>query len=327
MRKAAPFLLIGAFFALLLPRISQSIAQGDVYPEWSTMRSDPLGAKVLYLALQRSGRAQVERNYEALDEVRPKRAQYVLLGVSPLMFQNPKPLERLLTEEGVVLLALRPASGKVGLRTERFGFIQVPRAGLQLRSDEWKCLDGERTSCWFAEKALGKGKVRAMADGSVLRNGELHHERDTATIARAFAGGLPVVFDESHLGVNETGGVGVLLSRYRLFPAVGLMLFAAMLFVWRNSVSLLPEREPVSAAMTPQPAASLRTLLAQRIPSGKLLEALATEWRRALPLLPAWHRGRSEEMESALERAKTMKDPREGYAELQAAIRLRKGSA
>jgi hypothetical protein len=41
-----------------------------------------------------------------------------------------------------------------------------------------------------------------------------------------------------------------------------MLLFAALLFVWRNSVSLLPEREPVTAAMTPQPAASLRTLLA-----------------------------------------------------------------
>jgi len=105
------------------------------------------------------------------------------------------------------------------------------------------------------------------------------------------------------------------------------MLAAALLFVWRSSVSMLPEREPVSASMAPQPAASLRTLLAQRVPRGKLLETLVDEWKRALPLLPVWHRGRVPEMDAALERAGALKDVRQGYAELQAAVRLRKGSA
>ena len=50
MRKLVPFLLLGAFLALLIPRMLQSMAQSGAYPEWSTHRSDPLGAKVLYLA-------------------------------------------------------------------------------------------------------------------------------------------------------------------------------------------------------------------------------------------------------------------------------------
>ncbi|MBL8237568.1 MAG: hypothetical protein JNM66_09130 [Bryobacterales bacterium] len=322
MRKLAPILMLAAFFALLLPRLLQSIAQGDVYPEWSTMRSDPLGLKVLYLALERTGAVQVERNYEPWRQARPRRAQYVMMGASPTLLQDTKDLDKLLSAGGLVLVALRPANAKTVLRTEKLGFLQVTRTEVALKSGDWKCLLGSPDYC----KLAAKGRLWLLADGSPLRNGELHEERQTDLLARLFGNGLPVVFDESHLGVVESGGVGVLLKRYRLFPAVGMLFFAALLFVWRNSVSLLPEREPVTPAMTPQPAASLRTLLAQRVPKNKLLVTLVDEWKRALPLLPSWHSGRAGHIEAALERALATKDLRQGYAELQSAIRLRKGS-
>lgn len=323
MRKAAPFLIVGAFFALLLPRMMQSMAQGDVYPEWSTMRSDPLGAKVLFKALERMGGLAVERSYEPWRVIKPRKAQYVLLGESPLALNDRKDIDRLLSAEGRMLLALRPALSKSSIRTEKFGFVPVSRSEVELRGAQWRCLDGTRERCRLAED----GRIWLLADGSPLRNGRLHEARNTELVARLFATGMPVVFDESHLGVTESGGVGVLLRRYRLFPALGMMLAAALLFVWRSSVSLLPEREPVTAAMAPQPAASLRTLLEQRVPRGKLLETLVAEWKRALPLLPSWQAGRAEDMDAALERAREWKDMKQGYAELQAAIRLRKGSA
>ncbi len=324
MRKLAPFLMLAAFAALLIPRMMQSIAQGDVYPEWSTLRSDPMGAKVLYLSLERMG--AVRRSYEPWKEAAPQRAQYVWMGSSPLLLADTKELEKLLGAGGVAMVVLRPATEKSLLRTEKLGFLQAPKAGLVLKGEEWQCLDGTRENCALAERSLGKGRVWLVADGSPLRNGELQKARRTEWVARLFGAGMPVVFDESHLGVSESGGVGVLLRRYRLFPAIGLMLGAALLFVWRSSVSLLPERAPVTPAMAPQPAASLRTLLAQRVPRDKLLATLVEEWKRALPLLPVWHRGRADEMEAALERARVMKDTRQGYAELQAAIQLRKGS-
>jgi len=323
MRKAAPFLMLAAFVALLVPRMMLSIAQGDVYPEWSTMRSDPLGTKVLFLALQRTGGLAVERNYEPWRQATPRKAQYVMMGASPSVLADAKDLAKLVSAGGTVLLALPAGSSKFASRTERVGFVSASRTEISLRSEEWKCLDGTWERC----KLASKGAVRVLADGSPLRNGELHDARQTELVARLFGGGLPVVFNESHLGVVDTGGVGVLLQRYRLFPAIGMLLAAALLFVWRSSVSMLPEKEPVSAAMAPQPAASLRTLLAQRVPRPKLLGTMVEEWKRALPLLPTWHHGRVDEMEAALERVREVKDVKQGYAELQAAVRLRKGSA
>lgn len=323
MRKLVPFALIAGFVALLIPRMMQSMAQGDVYPEWSTMRSDPLGTKVLYLALGRMQGVAVSRSFESWKETRPQPVLYVVLGASPLMLADKKDVDKLVSGGGRLLVAAVPSRGKSALRTEKLGFVPVARGMVELRSEEWKCLLGERDRCRLAEK----GPVLYLADGSALRNGELQEKRDTELMAQLFGTGLPVVFDESHLGVVETGGVGVLLRRYRLFPAMALVLAAALLFVWRSSVSLLPEREPLSAGMQPQPAASLRTLLAQRVPRAKLLETLVDEWKRAWPLLPVWHRGRAEEMDAALAEARVLKDVQQGYVALQAAVRLRKGSA
>lgn len=323
MRKAAPFLMLAAFLALLVPRMTQSMAQSDVYPEFSTMRSDPAGAKVLFLSLERLAAAPVERNYEPWRQLRPAPARYVFLGASPLLLQDRKDLDKLLSAGGSVLIALRPPTANAALRTEKLGFLRATRTELELKGSAWQCLDGSPDRC----KLAAQGRLLLLADGSPLRNGALRGARQTGLLTRLFPPGVPVVFDESHLGVIESGGVGVLLRRYRLFPAIAALLAAALLFVWRSSVSVLPEREPVSPDMTPQPAASLRTLLAQRVPERKLLETLAEEWKRALPLLPSWQRGRAADVDAALHRARTMKNTRAGYAELQAAIRVRKGSA
>lgn len=320
MRRLIPFALLGVFFALLIPRLTQSFAQGDVYPEWSTLRSDPLGSKVLFLALSRMPGVTVERNFAPWKEQAARRAQYVFLGVGPAVVPE---LEKLLAGGGTVLAGLPSGRAKALPKTEKLGFVYVAPGEVELRTEAWQCEAGTRERC----RVLRKGGLVVMADGAPLRNGELHEKREAELVAKLFGAGLPVVFDESHLGVTETGGVGVLLRRYRLFPAIGMMLAAALLFLWRSGVSLLPEREPLSAGMTPQPAASLRTLLAQRVGPAKVLETLVSEWRRALPLLPSWQRGREAEMEAALERARGMKDLRQGYAELRAAVEPRKGSA
>ena len=144
MRKALPFLMLAAFLALLLPRMLQSIGQSTVYPEWSTMRSDPLGTKVLYLALERMEGLRVERNFQKWEDLRPRRALYMMMGVSPLLLKESDMLKKLASGGGVVVLALRPATVKAGSRTESLGFLHLPETGLELRSADWKCLAGER---------------------------------------------------------------------------------------------------------------------------------------------------------------------------------------
>jgi len=324
MRRILPLVFLFAFLALLLPRMMESMAQGDVYPDYSTLRSDPRGAKVLYESLRRTT-GNVSRNYEAWTSLDGGNAHYVLLGASPLVLKEDKDFESILRGGGVLLIALAPASSKANIRTEKMGFIHNVR-GLDLRGELWKCVIGDRDKCSLAERRVGKGTIRLLWSVRPLSNGSLHENRDAGLVAKLFPKDRAIVFDESHLGVEESGGVGVLLRRYRLMPAVAMLLVVALLFVWRNSTPMTPEKEPVTAAMAPQPAASLRTLLAQNVPGPKLLETMVEEWKRARHLLPVWHAGRTEEVEQTLATAKTRKDIRQGYADLRAALRPRRGN-
>ena len=324
MRRVLPLLFLFGFMALLLPRVMESMAQGDVYPDYSTLRSDPHGAKVLYESLRRTT-GTVSRNYEAWTTLEGSNAHYVMLGASPLVLKEEKDFGPILSGGGVLLIALAPASAKANIRTEKMGFIHNV-GGLALRGETWKCVIGEADKCTLAERGAGKGKIRLLSSVRPLSNGSLFDARDAELVAKLFPKDRAIVFDESHLGVEESGGVGVLLRRYRLMPALAMLLGVALLFVWRNSTPLTPEKEPVTAAMAPQPAASLRTLLEQNVPRPKLLETLVAEWKRARHLLPVWHAGRTEEIEQTLVTAKTRKDIQQGYAELRAALRPRKGN-
>ncbi len=67
---------------------------GDVYPPYSSLRSDPLGTKALFESLQTCCGLKVERNYEPFVEVsQRKHAAVLFLGVEDMeMDAVPKPL-------------------------------------------------------------------------------------------------------------------------------------------------------------------------------------------------------------------------------------------
>lgn len=327
MRSLIPVAMIVLFLAMLFPAMQRSMEGGSAYPVWSTHRSDPEGVKALYLAVEETAKTPVERNYIPPAELKPRRAQFVLLGVSPMLLDRDEVVSPLVAGGGVAVLGL--AAGRPILEKEsaRIGF-QVDKGGtLRLLEPKWRCLLGAREDCHLASRPHGKGEVWVLPNANRLRNAELRRAAPLAVIREVFRTGLPIVFDEQHLGVTDQTGVGVLLRRFRLFPLMAVLLGVALLFIWRSSVSLLPERPPDVDAAIPAPAASLETLLAQRIPRGKRLDTVVSEWRRALPLLPAWHRDRAEEMDAALEQAKLAPDMTSGYEELRRVVRPRRGLA
>src|SRR5690606_17698337 len=55
----------------LLHLFSLRFEQGDVYPQYSSLRADPLGTKALYDAFNSTGALQTQRNYRPLQRLRP----------------------------------------------------------------------------------------------------------------------------------------------------------------------------------------------------------------------------------------------------------------
>lgn len=95
MRRSTAFtlaMLIVVFFTtgwIFLTLISQRFSSGEIYPHYSSMRTDPLGAKALYESLDNTHAWECERNYKSLEKLEGASDQtLMLLHVSADTFSN-----------------------------------------------------------------------------------------------------------------------------------------------------------------------------------------------------------------------------------------------
>jgi len=88
-------------------------AQGDIYPAYSSLRPDPLGAQALYESLQLLPSFTLARNFEPLNKIPNGRRAIFLLGVDPHSFEysdqeNVAMIEKLASNGARVVVAMRP---------------------------------------------------------------------------------------------------------------------------------------------------------------------------------------------------------------------------
>ena len=82
MRKASWLMLALALFAFGLVQLFRwRFEAGDVYPPYSSLRTDPLGTQALFESLQAIRGVSVERNYQPLDRRKPTSGTIFYLGV------------------------------------------------------------------------------------------------------------------------------------------------------------------------------------------------------------------------------------------------------
>src|SRR6185437_8224622 len=76
-------LLVGLFAGLIVMSRSSS---HDAFPMYSSRRTGPMGASILYEVLGRS--VHTDRNYLPQNQFRPKQATVFYLGISPVTLAN-----------------------------------------------------------------------------------------------------------------------------------------------------------------------------------------------------------------------------------------------
>lgn len=114
-------LLFGGIAVLLQLRLDK----GDAYPRYSTLRSDPLGARAFYETLQRLDDNGVKRNFLPLGrEHPPAKTTWFFLGVSDHLVQlrsaaGDSLLRSILAQGGDVIIALRSGAGLLSPETRR----------------------------------------------------------------------------------------------------------------------------------------------------------------------------------------------------------------
>lgn len=292
-------LLLGFVWGLEQVIVSP-LETGTAYPEYSSLRSDPLGAMVLYESLAKV--MKVERLYKARLRSDPgPEITIFVLGVEPegwyhVKVDTLKEYEELTSKGARLVIAFLPVSKPWATDKElhtveakwhiRFNYRdlhadsdETPReTALEFKAGpEWKKIrEG------VVAKKLGAGTVVLVADSYPLSNEGLREEHDADLIVKLAGPASEIVFDENHFGVVEAGSVAKLMRKYRLEGALAVLALVAGLFLWRSASSLLPSRAPQEeqAVSGRDSLEGMTALLRRGIAEQDLVRICYEEWKK-----------------------------------------------
>ena len=293
--RIAALLVAGGFAYGLLRLFGMQFAPGDVYPEYSSLRSDPLGARLLFDSLARLPGMTVARNYFPLQFVEENGATVLLLALNPEAFTAAEPnlqtMERLAGRGNRVVAAMNaepldhaPRAGALESRWHvRFGFDSNKRHARHLyfvEANGWRVLDHVGEKLLAIERGFGQGSVVLFSESGDFNNESTAAADRLDVVAGAIGDYSRVIFDEQHLGIAESGSVVGLARRFRLNGlAFGLALCAA-LFLWKNAARFPPpaRARPVERLAGRTSLSGLLTLLRRNVPPPELAAACWQEW-------------------------------------------------
>ncbi len=135
------------------------------------------------------------------------------------------------------------------------------------------------------ERPYGKGTIVLASDSWFVSNEALVRERRPLLLAWLAGRAGTVIFDETHFGVNEDPGVAALGAKYRLQGLLAGLLLLAALFIWQNSMSLVPpgdgrRGQGGDVRSGKDSLAGLAGLLRRTIPRGDILAVCAETWKK-----------------------------------------------
>jgi len=189
--------------------------------------------------------------------------------------------------------------------------------------DAWQTIYARDKQAVLVERPWGLGAIVLASDSYLFSNEAMLKDRQPELLAWLIGDARHVVFDETHLGTLESPGVMTLVRRYRLHGVVAAVVVVALLFVWKNAVSLVPKREDAAVVMADtgqgkDANAALVNLLRRSISAGTVLAVCVDEWRRTFR--PATSRFEAQDAQiqaivNAQQRS-TRPDPAAAYREI-----------
>jgi hypothetical protein len=138
----------------------------------------------------------------------------------------------------------------------------------------WTPIDSIGAKLFAIERPFGKGAVVLLAASGDFSNQATVAQDGLEQVTSALGSNSRIVFDESHLGIAESGSVVGLARRFHMMGiAAGLAIFAA-LFIWRNASSFPVRQASLPVVLAGRTSASgLLTLLRKNIPPRDLTAA------------------------------------------------------
>jgi len=279
------------FAAALIALFNSDFAGGEVYPEYSTLRADPGGTKLLFDSLARVPGVSVARNFMPLQNLAANGSTVVMLG---LHGPDMDAIEKLAKSGARVVAALRsdwqPEPKESAAIFDQWKVrleVDAEKAPYRLYFSEakgWSSMESSGGRLTAIERPFGNGTVALLAASGDFSNQSTVEQDSLPEVTAALGSNSRIVFDESHLGIAESGSVVGLARRFHMMGmAAGLAIFAA-LFIWRNAASFpnaRPTSGPVAALSGRTSAAGLLTLLRKNIPQREITAACWQEWLAA----------------------------------------------
>jgi len=303
------FVVAGVFLAGAIYMLNVEFDTGDLYPEYSTLRTDPRGARLIYDSLAQIPGVTVARNYTPLENLDDPHSSILLLGL-PHSFESADQLklyERLATRGARVIGAFAPPwtfRGREALPSHKALSPLGKEWGVELGTDEhlkrtngqyfsraenWQPVEYEEGKLTAIERRFGEGAIVLLASSEDFTNESAIRMDRLDAVTTILGEPKRIVFDEAHLGIAETGSVVGLARRFRLSGmAFGLAICAA-LFIWRNAAAFPPPGPARSSGSFSgrTSRAGLLTLLHRHIPKSALLTTCWQQWlstnRRSVP--------------------------------------------
>jgi hypothetical protein len=286
--------LLAALFTYGLIHIfAIRFATGEVYPEYSSLRSSPAGAKLLYDSLSRMRGLSVTRNYFPLQYIEGSDATIFLLGLNAAQFAADEYLdiERLAARGNRLVIALTWEGAKSPEHTGeldkrwhvKLAFDPDEKHTHQLyfaEAPEWRVLDRDGPKILAMERNFEKGSVVLISESRGFANDATVKLAGLGLVTVAVGPHSRVIFDEQHFGIAESGSVVGLARRFRLTGLAAGLAFCAALFIWKNA-SGFPPPAPATRTDTLSGRTSLSglfTLLRRHIAPQDLAATCWNEW-------------------------------------------------
>jgi len=302
-RNVALGLILGAgLIAGGLYLLQIDFASGDVYPDYSSLRSDSSGSKLLYDTLARVPGIAVSRNLLPLDYLNGSDSVVLLLNVSPYSLNAAflKTADTLAARGNRVVTAMRELeqfedTGKPEVTGPlektwrvRLGFDSKASADRRLfirDATGWNVMEQSGTKLLAIERTVGKGSEVLFSDSGSFGDQSVADNAGFTRVSAAIGPYTKIVFDEQHLGIQQSGSVVGLARRFHLTGmALGLAICAA-LFIWRNAAAFPPpqlftknaahEATDISGRGS---RSGLLTLLRRHVPASDLARLSWKEW-------------------------------------------------
>ncbi|HEV3332347.1 MAG TPA: hypothetical protein VG096_15260 [Bryobacteraceae bacterium] len=302
-RTLAVALVLAAGFTWgILQLFRSQFAAGNFYPEYSSLRTDAKGAKLLFDSLSRVPGLNVTRNYLPLDYF-PGKAALLLLGLNPEALDHEflQHAEALARRGNRVVVALsyqassqgeEQAGGKAKDKSplEEVWHVQLvvdpkePRHPLSLAApSEWAVRDSLGSRVIAIERAFDAGNVLLVAESGDFSNESTIAADHLDRVSTAIGSQVRVAFDEAHFGIAESGSVVGLVRRFRLVGlTLGLVIVGALALLKNASAFPPPGAARGPAQYTGRTSfEGLVALLRRHVRAKDLVQTCWDEWLKA----------------------------------------------